>query len=90
MTSGEAQVEVHIAGDVQQEDETGYVWAFLGKARDPSRIVEGATVVSGDELDPVFARLVSLTARPGGTNVHLEMLPGDPLQHAEALRRGTC
>lgn len=87
MTTREGPVVVDIPCDVQQEDETGYVWAFLDEARDPSRIVEGAIVVSGDELDPVFARVVSLTARPGGTKVHLEILPGDPLEYAEALRR---
>lgn len=87
MTTGQGPVEVDIACDVQQEDETGHVWAFLDEARDRSRILEGAIVVSGDELDPVVARVVSLTARPGGTKVHLEILPGDPLEYAEALRR---
>jgi hypothetical protein len=80
-------IEVDIPCDVQQVDETGYVWAFLDEARDPSRIVEGAIVVSADEVDPVFARVVSLTERPGGTKVHLEILPGDPLEYADALRR---
>ena len=87
MESDKATVEVDIPCDVQQEDETGYVWAFLDEARDPSRIAEGAIVVSGDEVDPVFARVVSLTARPGGTKVHLEILPGDPLEYVDALRR---
>lgn len=87
MTSGEARVEVDIPCDVQQEDETGYVWTSLDDARNPTRTIEGAIVVSGDELDPVFARVVSLTARPGGTKVHLEFPPGDPLEYAEALRR---
>jgi len=87
MKSDEVAVEVDIPCDVQQEDETGHVWAFLDEARDPSRIAEGAIVVSGDEVDPVFARVVSLTARPGGTKVHLEILPGDPVEYADALRR---
>lgn len=85
MTSGEAQVEVDIPGDVQQEDETARLWAFLDEASDPSRILEGADVVSGDELDPVFGPVVSLTARPAGAKVHLKILPGDRLEHAEAL-----
>ena len=78
-------IEIDIPCDVQQEDETGYVWVFVDEARDPSRIVEGAIVVSGDETDPVLARVVSLTDRPGGLKVHLEILPGDPLEYAEAL-----
>lgn len=62
MKSDEVAIEVDIPCDVLQEDETGYVWAFLDEARDPSRIAEGAIVVSGDEVDPVFARVVSLQA----------------------------
>jgi hypothetical protein len=87
MRSEQAVVAVDIPCDVQQEDETGYVWAFLDEARDPSRIVPEAIVVSGDEVDPVLARVVSLTQRPGGIKVHLEILPGDPLEYADALRR---
>jgi hypothetical protein len=87
MATDQPTIEVDIPCDVQQIDETGYVWAFLDEARDPSRIVEGAIVVSGDEVDPVFARVVSLTDRPGGTKVHLAVLPGDPLEYADALRR---
>ena len=87
MKSDEVAVEVDIPCDVQQEDETEYVWAFLDEARDPSTMAEGAIVVSSDEADLVFARVVSLTARPGGTKVHLEILPGDPVEYADALRR---
>lgn len=87
MAGDERIIEVDIPCDVQQEDETGYVWAFLDEAHDPSRIIEGAIVVSGDDVDPVLARVVSLTSRPGGTKVHLEILPGDPLEYIDALRR---
>ncbi|MGH8983360.1 MAG: hypothetical protein ACRDY6_05730 [Acidimicrobiia bacterium] len=87
MATDEPTIEVDIPCDVQQQDETGSVWAFLDEARDPSRIVEGAIVVSGDEVDPVFARVVSLTGRPRGTKAHLEILPGDPLEYVDALRR---
>ena len=83
----ELAVEIDIPCDVQQEDETGYVWAFLDEARDPSVITPGAIVIAADEEDPVFARVVSLTERPGGVKVHLEILPGDPLEYAEALAR---
>ena len=78
MSIVEARVEIDIPCDVQQVDETGYVWTFLHEARDPSRIVRGAIVVAADEEDPVLARVVSLTERPGGVKVHLEILPGDP------------
>ncbi len=80
-------VEIDIPCDVQQVDETGYVWAFLDEARDPTRVTEGAIVISGDPVDPVLARVVSRTERPGGIKVHLEVLPGDPGDYADALRR---
>jgi hypothetical protein len=60
MTTEESITEVDIPCDVQQDDETGHVWAFLDEVGDPSRIVAGAIVVSGDDVDPVLARIVSL------------------------------
>ena len=85
---GEAErVEIDIPCDVQQVDETGYVWVFLDEARDPARVIEGAIVISGDPVDPVLARVVSRTERAGGIKVHLEVLPGDPGDYADALRR---
>jgi hypothetical protein len=53
----------------------------------PSLILEGAIVVSADEVDPVLARVVKVTPRPNGTIVHLEILPGDPAEYADALSR---
>ena len=87
MEATKQNIQIDIPCDVQQEDESGYVWAFLDEARDASLIVEGAIVVSGDEIDPVLARVVSLTARSGGTKVHLDILPGDPHEYIEALSR---
>jgi hypothetical protein len=43
--------------------------------------------VTGDDVDPVLARVVSLTERPGGVKVHLDRLPGAPTAYAEALTR---
>jgi hypothetical protein len=80
-------VVVDIPCDVQQVDGTGFVWTFLDEARDPSRITVGAIVVTGDEIDPVLARVVSLTERPSGVKVHLQLLPGDPADYADALAR---
>jgi hypothetical protein len=81
------RVEVDIPCDPTQVDETGPPWAFLDEAERAELIVEGAIVVTGDAEDPVFARVAALTERPTGTKVHLEILPGDPLDYAEALRR---
>jgi hypothetical protein len=81
------QIEVDIPCDPTQIDHTGLPWSFLDEAAHPERIVEGAIVVTGDADDPVFARVASLTERPSGTKVYLEILPGDPLDYVEAMRR---
>lgn len=81
------RVQVDIPCDVQQIDESGYPWAFLDEARDPSLIVEGAIVVSGDPDDPVVARVVDVTPIASGVRVRLEILPGEPAEYAEALAR---
>ena len=83
----ETAIEVDIPCDPTQIDETGMPWAFLDEAAHPERIVEGAIVVTGDADDAVFARVASLTERPSGIKVHLEILPGDPLDYVEAMRR---
>lgn len=33
-------------------------------------------MITGDAEDPVLVRVASLTERPSGTEVHLEILPG--------------
>ena len=40
---------VDITADLNDEDETGYVWTFLDEARDPEQIKPGALLVVGDE-----------------------------------------
>ena len=72
-------VDIDIPCDPTQLDDRGLPWTFLNEAARPERVIAGATVVTGDETDPVFARVVSLTSRPTGVKVHLDVLPGDPL-----------
>jgi hypothetical protein len=71
--------EIDISCDPTQIDDMGLPWTFLDEATHPERIVVGATVVTGDETDPVLALVVSLATRPTGVKVHLEVLPADPL-----------
>lgn len=80
-------VSVDLPADVQQYDETGYIWTLREEARDASLVVEGAILVAGDAEDPFLARVVDV--RPAGAvnKVHLEVLPGDPAQYVAALRR---
>ena len=67
--------------DVQGCDREGHLWAFLDEAADPSLVVEGALVTTGDEDAFVTARVLRLEARPGGTMVVMELVdpgPGTP------------
>lgn len=84
---GSEVVMVDLPADVQQHDETGYIWALREEARDPSLVIEGAIVVAGDDEDPFLARVVDVLPVGAVTKVHLEVLPGDPAEYVAALRR---
>ena len=81
-------IEIDIPCDPQQRGEFDMPFALLSEARDPARIAVGAIVITADEEDPVFARVHAITDGDDGQPVvHLELLPGDPLDYADALRR---
>jgi hypothetical protein len=67
---------VDIAADLNDEDETGYLWTFLDEARDPASIKPGALVVAGDEDAAAVCQVVDLTPAGDGVIVHLRLLPG--------------
>jgi hypothetical protein len=67
---------VDIAADLNDEDETGYIWTFLDEARDPGQIHPGVLVVAGDEEAPAVCQVVDLVPAGDGTIVHLRLLPG--------------
>lgn len=67
---------VDIEADLNDEDDTGYVWTFLDEARDPSRVIPGALVVAGDEDAAAVCQVVDLVSVGDATIVHLRMLPG--------------
>jgi hypothetical protein len=51
-------------------------------------VAVSAIVITADEEEPVFARVHAVTTHGDGpTVVHLELIPGDPLDYADALRR---
>ena len=81
------QVHVDLPADVQQYDETGYIWTLREEARDPALVVEGAILVAGDAEDPFLARVVDVQVAGAVAKVHLEVLPGDPADYVAALRR---
>jgi hypothetical protein len=69
-------VTIDIPADLNDEDETGFVWTFLDEARTPELVTPGAIVVTGDEDAPAVAEVVDLVHRSAGTVVHLRILPG--------------
>ena len=79
-------ISIDIAADLNDEDETGYVWTFLDEARDPSLVVPGAIVVAGDTDAPAVAEVVDVVDKSAGRVVHLRLLPGG-LEDYEALVR---
>ena len=54
---------VDITADLNDEDETGYVWTFLDEARDPGQITPGALVVAGDDDTAAVCQVVDLAPR---------------------------
>jgi hypothetical protein len=85
--SGRSAGPVATDPDVQQYDETGYIWTLREEARDPSLVIEGAILVAGGSEDPFLARVVDVLPASDVTKVHLEVLPGDPTDYIAALRR---
>jgi len=67
---------VDITADLNDEDQTGYVWTFLDEARDASQITPGALVVAGDDDAAAVCQVVDLVPAGDGTVVHLRLLPG--------------
>ena len=80
---------VDIIADLNDEDETGFVWTFLDEARDPALMAPGAIVVAGDPDTPAVAEVVDLVDKPAGTIVHLRLLPGRFDDYAALVQRSS-
>ncbi len=79
-------VAVTRPADVNQVDDTGYGWAFLSEAAEPSRVRPGALIVAGDPVEPFLARVVEVIEGPGDDPiVHLDVV-GVPDQAIDELR----
>ena len=72
-------VQAVIPADVQQVDESGFVWTLLVEAPEPDRVVPGEVLVAGDVEEPFLARVVDIVERSGHQVVHLDVvgLPDD-------------
>jgi hypothetical protein len=82
-------VTVDIACDLNDEDETGFVWTFLDEARDPSLIEPGAIVIAGDPDAPAVAEVVDLADKSSGKIVHLRLLPGTIDDYRQLVERAS-
>lgn len=79
-------VVVTLPADVQQIDDTGFVWAFLDEADEPERVQQGALIVAGDPVEPFLARVVDVVSGPNDRAiVHLDVV-GIPDQAIDELR----
>jgi hypothetical protein len=79
-------VAVTLPADVQQVDQTGFVWAFLDAAAEPRRVQPGALIVAGDSVEPFLARVGDIIPGPQGRSiVHLDVV-GLPEQAIDELR----
>jgi hypothetical protein len=68
---------VDISADLNDDDGSGCIWAFLDEARDPALVKVGALLVAGDEDAAAMCAVAGLEpAADGGTIVHLRVLPG--------------
>ena len=68
-------VAVTLPADVNQVDETGYVWAFLSGSAEPARVSPGSIIVAGDSDEPLLARVIDVIDGTGGdSTVHLDVL----------------
>ena len=84
--SNDNTVAVTLPADVNQVDETGFVWAFLSDSDEPSRVSPGSIIVAGDSEEPFLARVIDVVDGPGGDSiVHLDVL-GVPDQTIDELR----
>lgn len=78
---------VDIRADLHAEDETGFVWAFLGRAADPALIWPGNTVIAGDSSARVLAEVVDVVEGPSDKIVHLRLIDGSVTRFEERRRR---
>jgi hypothetical protein len=86
VTQSERKVIVTLAADVNQVDDTGFVWAFLSDSAEPARVSPGSIIVAGNSEEPFLARVVDVVDGPGGDSiVHLDVL-GVPDQTIDELR----
>lgn len=82
-----ADYRVDLEADFANEDETGYIWAWLDEAREPDTIVPGAVLTLRDGEDIAMGQVIDLVPAANGTIVHIELLPGAVEDYQAAIER---
>lgn len=83
-------ISIDISCDLHDRDETGYIWAYLDEARNPSLIVPGAILIAGEPDAPAVVEVVDVAETPTGTLVHLRPLPGALEDYLQLAQRATA
>jgi hypothetical protein len=84
--SGDNDVRISLPADVNEIDDTGYVWAFVDTATEPARVEPGAIIVAGDDHEPFLARVVDVVDGPGGRSIVYLDVVGIPSEVIDELR----
>jgi hypothetical protein len=80
---------VDICGDPHAEDNDGYNWSVLSRARNVADVVPGSAVIMGSAIGNYLARVVAWDFEVSDQDpmVIMELLPVTPREVARALAR---
>lgn len=81
---------VDLEADFANEDETGYIWAWLDEVHEPHDIAPGAVLTLRDGEDLAMGQVIDLVPAASGTIVHIELLPGAVEDYHAAIQRATA
>lgn len=85
------ELGVDIVGDPNREDDDGYIWTRLRRARDVRHVMPGSAVVMGSDLGTYVAKVLAWDFEVSDDDpiVTLELVPLSPDELAMALARRT-
>ena len=83
------ELGVDIVGDPHREDDDGYIWTRLHRARNVRDVVPGSAVVMGSDIGTYVAKVVAWDFEVSDDDpiVTLELVPLSPEALARALAR---
>ncbi len=83
------ELGVDIVGDPNREDDEGYIWTRLHRARDVRHVLPGSAVVMGSDIGSYVAKVIAWDFEVSDDDpiVTLELVPLSPEALAAALAR---